>query len=176
MIRKEAWSFYKTSSGVCLGSAPCTRHLPMLTMHTVSPAHRMHTCLHRQWQHGRRLEHVCVMVLSLHFPVTCNSSRAVTLPKIGVPQYIGDPHRVTYPYVFHAGFFQGVAKSQSPPKAQGFKSQPASTQTPFVKRTTYWTLAWYRGTSLIRNRPTLAPYSRPMPRALFYSWGGGVFL
>jgi hypothetical protein len=25
---------------------------------------------------------------------------------------------------------------------------------------------WYRGTSLIRNRPPLGPYSRPMPRAL----------
>jgi len=27
----------------------------------------------------------------------------------------------------------------------------------------------YRGTSLIRNRPTLGPYSRPMPRALWLS-------
>ena len=33
------------------------------------------------------------------FPVTCNPSRAVTLPNIGVPHYIGVPHRVTYPYV-----------------------------------------------------------------------------
>ena len=27
----------------------------------------------------------------------------------------------------------------------------------------------YRGTSLTRNRPTLGPYSRPMPRALWWS-------
>jgi len=27
----------------------------------------------------------------------------------------------------------------------------------------------YRGTSLSRNRPTLGPYSRPMPRALWLS-------
>ena len=27
----------------------------------------------------------------------------------------------------------------------------------------------YRGTSLIRNRFPLAPYSRPMPRALWWS-------
>ena len=27
----------------------------------------------------------------------------------------------------------------------------------------------HRGTSLIRNSPTLAPYSRPMPRALWWS-------
>jgi len=31
-------------------------------------------------------------------PVTCNPSRAVTLPNIGVPLYIGVPHRVAYPY------------------------------------------------------------------------------
>ena len=36
--------------------------------------------------------------LSLYFPITCNPSRAVTLPNIGVPHYIGVPHRVTYPY------------------------------------------------------------------------------
>jgi len=38
------------------------------------------------------------MLLSLYFPVTCNPTRAVTLPNIGVPLYIGVPHRVTYPY------------------------------------------------------------------------------
>ena len=27
----------------------------------------------------------------------------------------------------------------------------------------------YRGASLIRNRPTLGPYSRPTPRALWWS-------
>ena len=30
----------------------------------------------------------------------------------------------------------------------------------------------YRGTSLIRDRPALAPYSRFMPRALWWSQGG----
>ena len=34
----------------------------------------------------------------------------------------------------------------------------------------------YRGTSLIRNRPTLAPYSRLMSRALWWSQGGWRFL
>ena len=38
------------------------------------------------------------MFMSLYFPVTCNPSRAVTLPNIGVPHYIGVAHRVTYPY------------------------------------------------------------------------------
>ena len=30
----------------------------------------------------------------------------------------------------------------------------------------------YRGTSLIKNCPLLGPYSRPVPRALWWSWGG----
>ena len=34
----------------------------------------------------------------------------------------------------------------------------------------------YRGTSLIRNCRPLRPYSRTMPRALRWSWGGGAFL
>ena len=34
----------------------------------------------------------------------------------------------------------------------------------------------YRGTSLIRNRASLAPYSRIMPRALWWPYGGGLFL
>ena len=34
----------------------------------------------------------------------------------------------------------------------------------------------YRGTSLIRNRRPLGPYSRTMPRALRGSKGGGRFL
>ena len=34
----------------------------------------------------------------------------------------------------------------------------------------------YRGTSLIRNRPIPGPYSRPMPRALWWSRGVGGFL
>ena len=34
----------------------------------------------------------------------------------------------------------------------------------------------YRGASLIRNCLLLGPYSRPMPRALRCSWGGGQFL
>ena len=33
-----------------------------------------------------------------------------------------------------------------------------------------------RGTSLIRNSAPLAPYSRNMPRALWWSWGGLLFL
>ena len=34
----------------------------------------------------------------------------------------------------------------------------------------------YRGTSLIRKRTPLGPYSRTMPMALWGSWGGGLFL
>jgi hypothetical protein len=34
----------------------------------------------------------------------------------------------------------------------------------------------YRGASLIRNCAPLGPYSRPMPRVLWWSWGWGVFL
>jgi len=34
----------------------------------------------------------------------------------------------------------------------------------------------YRGTSLVRNRHLLGPYSRPMARALWWSQGGGSFL
>ena len=34
----------------------------------------------------------------------------------------------------------------------------------------------YRGTSLIRKRLPLGPYSRPIPRALWWSMGGGLFL
>jgi hypothetical protein len=31
----------------------------------------------------------------------------------------------------------------------------------------------YRGTSLMRNNASLGPYSMTMPRALWWSWGGG---
>ena len=34
----------------------------------------------------------------------------------------------------------------------------------------------YRETSLIRNSAPLGPYSRTMPRALWWSLGGGLFL
>ena len=34
----------------------------------------------------------------------------------------------------------------------------------------------YRGTSIIRKRTPLGPYSRTMPRLLWRSWGGGWFL
>ena len=32
-----------------------------------------------------------------------------------------------------------------------------------------------RGTSLIRNTPSVVPYSGPMPRDLWWSYGGGCF-
>ena len=35
------------------------------------------------------------------------------------------------------------------------------------------TFLLYRGTLLTRKRTTLGPYSRPMPRALWWSKGGG---
>ena len=34
----------------------------------------------------------------------------------------------------------------------------------------------YRGTLLIRHTPLLGPYRRTIPRALWWSWGGGQFL
>jgi len=34
----------------------------------------------------------------------------------------------------------------------------------------------YRGTSLMRNNPLLEPYSRTTPRVIRWSWGGGSFL
>ena len=34
----------------------------------------------------------------------------------------------------------------------------------------------YRGTSTIRNSARLGPYSRNMPRALWWSWGGSRFV
>jgi len=37
-------------------------------------------------------------------------------------------------------------------------------------------LQGYRGTSLIRSNLTLGPYSATMPRALWWSGGGGLFL
>ena len=36
--------------------------------------------------------------------------------------------------------------------------------------------SWYRGTSLIRSNPLVGPYSRPMPRVLWWSYGGECFL
>ena len=34
----------------------------------------------------------------------------------------------------------------------------------------------YRGTASIRNRLPVGPYSRAMPRAIWRSWGGALFL
>ena len=34
----------------------------------------------------------------------------------------------------------------------------------------------YRGASLIKNSATLGSYRRAMPRALWWSYGGGLFL
>ena len=39
------------------------------------------------------------MLLFLYFPVTCNPTKAVTLPNIGDHLCIGVPRRVTYPYL-----------------------------------------------------------------------------
>ena len=36
-------------------------------------------------------------------------------------------------------------------------------------------IARYRATSLIRNCHSLGPYSRPVPRTLWWSWGEGLF-
>jgi len=33
-------------------------------------------------------------------------------------------------------------------------------------------LSWDRGAPLIRNSPPLGPYTRPMPRALWWSYRG----
>ena len=34
----------------------------------------------------------------------------------------------------------------------------------------------YRGTSLMRKRPPLGPYTRTMPRDIWWLWGGVRFL
>ena len=34
----------------------------------------------------------------------------------------------------------------------------------------------YRGTSPVRNTPLLGPYSKTIPRVLWWSYGGGLFL
>ena len=34
----------------------------------------------------------------------------------------------------------------------------------------------YRGPSIIRNSPLVGPYSRTIPRVLWWFWGGGCFL
>ena len=39
-----------------------------------------------------------------------------------------------------------------------------------------WGGTLYRGTSLIRNTPLLEPYRRTIPRALWWSQVGGLFL
>ena len=39
-----------------------------------------------------------------------------------------------------------------------------------------WVQGFDRGTSLTRNRLLLGPYSRAMPRALWWPLGGGLFL
>ena len=46
-----------------------------------------------------------------------------------------------------------------------------------MKRTmsTVWIWRNYRDTSLMRNSAVLAPYSRNVPRALWWSQGGGHF-
>jgi len=45
-----------------------------------------------------------------------------------------------------------------------------------IKHTHHPRVIQYRGTSLIRNCLILGPYSRTMPMALRWSWGGGSFL
>ena len=48
----------------------------------------------------------------------------------------------------------------------------ASRVTPYYDPDNSLRVRCYRGTSLIRNVLLLAPYSRPMPRALRWSYGG----
>ena len=45
------------------------------------------------------------------------------------------------------------------------------------RRDVWYVLAGFRGTSILRTRHTLRPYSIPIPsRALRWSWGGGGVL
>ena len=46
----------------------------------------------------------------------------------------------------------------------------------FSSSTLAFPASTYMGPSLIRNRHPVGPYSRTMPRALWWSWGGGMFL
>ena len=56
------------------------------------------------------------------------------------------------------------------------KTTQRTTQGFLKKRIGGYYIRPYRGTSSIRNRLPVGPYSRAMPRALRKSWGGGVFL
>ena len=49
-------------------------------------------------------------------------------------------------------------------------------QTSFPRTRVHPAIESYRVTSLIRNSRPLGPYSRTMPRALRWSYGGGQFL
>ena len=49
---------------------------------------------------------------------------------------------------------------------------PAAAATPDCPAVDEYDL--YRGTSLIRKRPSPGPYSSPMPRALWWSWDVGL--
>ena len=53
---------------------------------------------------------------------------------------------------------------------------PCQTMWPLVPRGARQAASPYRGTSLIRKRAPLGHYSRTMPRALWWSQGGGRFL
>jgi len=54
---------------------------------------------------------------------------------------------------------------------------PRQTLEPLPGETRHYPLTGdYRGTSLVRNNPTLGPYRKPMSRALWWSYGGGLFL
>ena len=55
------------------------------------------------------------------------------------------------------------------------RNHPVSLQKPPAGHRNYQILS-YRGTSLIRKRPPLGPYSRTMPRNIWGSYGGGRFL
>ena len=68
----------------------------------------------------------------------------------------------------------GVSYELGTPAAHVSALPPSEMEEPFPTRA-IWQLS-YRDTSLIRNSADLGPYSRAMPRALWWSQGGGQFL
>ena len=78
------------------------------------------------------------------------------------------PDEIRLPTVFRSSCAEARSKT-----ARKFDS-PCSWYAVGIWKVSRWT---YRGTSsLIRNSPPLGPYGRPMPRALWWSYGVDVFV
>ena len=95
----------------------------------------------------------------------------------GVPQeqnmLKGHLPRVIYHQVHYHTKITSSREHTHPPRERALRRTPSLRRPPVSQ---YRRELRYRCTSLIRNIPHLGPYSRPMPRALRWSYGGGQFL